>query len=89
MHPETKRKALYLSRLMTAQINGMEIDASNELLFSLFDHCEKSEFIYTHDWKPRDLIIWDNRSINHARLDFPAEEDRLLRRYTVSEPNTD
>lgn len=89
VHPQTKRKSLYLSRLMTVKINGMAISASNELLLSLFDHCEKPEFIYTHEWTPRDLVIWDNRSVNHARRDFPSEEDRLLRRYTVSEPDTD
>jgi alpha-ketoglutarate-dependent taurine dioxygenase len=32
-------------------------------------------------------VIWDNRCTNHARADFPADEVRLLRRYTVSEPD--
>ena len=46
----------------------------------------RPEFVYAHSWTPGDLVIWDNRTVNHARNDFPAEEDRLLRRYTVSEP---
>ncbi|MEC8623166.1 MAG: TauD/TfdA family dioxygenase [Pseudomonadota bacterium] len=87
-HPITGRKSLYLSRLMTARINGLEEKESEELLLDLLDHCESPEFVYTHEWVPGDLIIWDNRSVNHARKDFPREQERLLRRFTVSEPGT-
>ncbi|MGA0347440.1 MAG: TauD/TfdA dioxygenase family protein, partial [Alphaproteobacteria bacterium] len=61
---------------------------SEELLLDLIDHCERPEFVYTHEWVPGDLIIWDNRSVNHARRDFPRDQERLLRRFTVSEPGT-
>lgn len=87
MHPDSGRKSLYVSRLMTCNIVGMADDQSEDLLLSLFDHCERPEFVYTHNWKPGDLVIWDNRSVNHARNDFPADQRRLLRRYTVSEPD--
>lgn len=85
-HPDSGRKSLYLSRLMTHSIVGMENAEGEELLLDLIDHCEKSDFVYAHKWKPDDLVIWDNRCVNHARTDFPADEPRLLRRYTVSEP---
>ena len=86
-HPTTGRKSLYLSRLMTEKIIDMKPSESENLLMDLFEHAEKSEFVYSHKWTPGDLVIWDNRSTNHARTDFPADEQRLLRRYTVSEPN--
>ena len=85
-HPDTGRKSLYLSRLMTRDIVGLDDAESEALLLELLDHCERPEFVYAHKWTPNDLVIWDNRSVNHARTDFPAEEPRLLRRYTVSEP---
>ena len=85
VHPESGRKSLYLSRLMTRNILGMDRAESDALLNQLFDHAEKPEFVYAHRWVPGDLLIWDNRSLNHARADFPAEEVRLLRRYTVSQ----
>ncbi len=85
-HPDSGRKALYLSRLMTRDIIGMDPKESDELLAFLFDHCERPEIVYSHKWTPGDLVIWDNRCVNHARTDFPPEEPRLLRRYTVSEP---
>jgi len=86
VHPESGRKALYLSRLMTRNIVGMDRAESDALLEELFAHIEKPEFIYAHSWKVADLLIWDNRAVNHARADFPASERRHLRRVTVSEP---
>ena len=85
VHPDSGRKSLYLSRLMSRYIVGMDRAESDALLEELFVQAERPEFIYTHRWTPGDLVIWDNRCTNHARNDFPAEP-RLLRRYTVSEP---
>jgi taurine dioxygenase len=86
-HPNSGRKSLYLSRLMTHCIVGMENAEGEALLLDLVEHCEKPEFVYSHKWTPNDLVIWDNRCVNHARTDFSADEPRLLRRYTISEPD--
>lgn len=86
VHPETGRKALYLSRLMSRYIVGMDRKESDALLAFLFDHAERPEFVYAHKWALDDLLIWDNRCLNHARNDFPADEVRMMRRMTVSEP---
>ena len=86
-HPATGRKSLYLSRLMCRRVVDMDPAEGEELLAELFDHAEKPEFVYAHKWTPDDLVIWDNRCLNHARTDFPTEEQRKLRRYTVSEPD--
>jgi taurine dioxygenase len=82
-HDETKRKALYVNRLMTVKIEGMPEDESDALLNRLFDHSEKPEFVYTHVWHKGDLIVWDNRCSSHARTDFPSDQRRLLLRTTV------
>ncbi len=86
IHPDTGRKSLYLSRLMSHTIIGMDKAESEALLEELFQHIEQPQFVYGHKWALDDLVIWDNRSVNHARSDFPAEEQRHLRRVTVSEP---
>ncbi len=82
-HPETGRKALYVSRLMTAQIEGMNTAESEELLMYLFEHLERKEFVYEHVWQREDLILWDNRCALHARTDFSAAELRHMRRVTI------
>lgn len=83
--PETGRKALYISRLMTDRIIGLPEVESRALLDELCSHCEQPRFIYQHKWRVGDLLIWDNRCVTHARTDFPADERRLLKRVTVGD----
>lgn len=83
VHPGTGRRALYVNRLMTRRIEGMEPQESEELLNFLFDHQERPEFVYEHVWRPGDLLMWDNRCALHARTDFSAAERRLMRRVTI------
>jgi taurine dioxygenase len=82
-HPDTKRKALYVNRLMTWSIEGMDEGESTALLNRLFDHMEQPQFIYGHKWRIGDLLLWDNRCTLHARTDFSDQERRLLRRVVI------
>jgi taurine dioxygenase len=82
-HPDTQRKALYVNRLMTFTVEGMEEEEGGALLNRLFGHIEQDRFIYAHHWRPGDLVLWDNRCTLHARTDFSDQERRLLRRYVV------
>ena len=82
-HPPTGRKALYVNRMQTQHIDGMDLDESDAILEMLFAHLERPEFVYEHVWTPGDVILWDNRSCAHARTDFAPTERRLLRRVTV------
>ena len=82
-HPVTGRKALYINRLMTREIEGLPRKESDELLEFLFDHQEQPRFVYEHVWRPGDVVMWDNRCTLHARTDFSADERRLLRRVTI------
>lgn len=86
--PETGRKALYISRLMTDRIIGLPETESRMLLDELREHCEQPQFIYQHKWRVGDLLIWDNRCVTHARTDFAAGERRLLKRVTVGDTLT-
>jgi taurine dioxygenase len=80
---DTNRKAIYVNRLMTRSIVGMTNDESDELLNKVFDHSERREFVYEHEWSVGDLLLWDNRCSTHARTDFPSSERRLMLRTTV------
>ncbi|HTH98592.1 MAG TPA: TauD/TfdA family dioxygenase [Stellaceae bacterium] len=82
-HEDTKRKAVYVNRLMTSEIIGLPKDESDDILNRLFDHSEKQEFVYEHEWSVGDLLLWDNRCSTHARTDFPSTERRLMLRTTV------
>jgi taurine dioxygenase len=80
-HPDTGKPALYVNRLMTAEIE--EGDEDGQLLQTLFEHQEQPQFVYEHIWRRGDLVIWDNRATLHARTDFDRTEARILRRLTV------
>lgn len=82
-HPETGRTALYVSRLISALIEGMPRAESDAILAQLFDLAESPAVVYEHVWRKGDLTMWDNRCSIHARTDFPREELRRLRRCTV------
>jgi taurine dioxygenase len=82
-HPETGRQAIYVNRLMTEHVVGMDAAESDELLRMLYDHVEQPRFVHEHVWRPHDLVMWDNRCTQHARTDFDPAERRKLRRMTV------
>jgi taurine dioxygenase len=83
IHPETRRKALYVNRLMTYSIEGMDEKESAEILAECFKTIERPDNVYAHKWRLGDMLMWDNRCTSHARTDFDATEPRLLRRLTI------
>ena len=82
-HPATGKKALYVSRLMSARIEGFSLAESEAALAQLFDIAEDPTIVYEHEWRLGDLVVWDNWCSIHARKDFPREEPRLMRRCTI------
>jgi taurine dioxygenase len=82
-HEDTQRKAVYVNRLMTVKILDVPEDESDDMLSRLFDHSERRDFVYEHEWSLGDLLLWDNRCSTHARTDFPSTERRLMLRTTV------
>jgi taurine dioxygenase len=82
-HEETGRKAVYVNRLMTVRVEGLDEAESDRLLAAVWDHAERRDFVYEHEWQVGDLLIWDNRCSMHARTDFSSAERRLLLRTTI------
>ena len=83
-HPDSGRKALFVNRGYTAQIAGLNRAESDALLGFLFQHSTAPELVYRHSWRPRDLVIWDNRCTAHYAIpDYKAVGDRYLHRTSV------
>ena len=82
-HPVSGRRALYVNELMTALVEGYDEVESRLLLDELMAHVRTADVIYEHKWRCGDLVMWDNWCTMHARTDFPADEIRMLRRYTI------
>lgn len=82
-HPATNRKCLFVNRLMTMAIEGLEKAEGDDLLETMFAAIERPEHVWAHQWRVGDVLMWDNRCTSHARQDFPAQELRYMRRLTV------
>ena len=83
-HPETGRKALFVSEHFTTGIVGLPRQEGDALLAELFAHSVKPEFVYRHRWQPHDLVFWDNRSLMHLAAGTPDHMRRKLYRTTVA-----
>ena len=84
-HPETGRKALYVSQRFTLGVDGLEYDEGQALLDELFAHQTRREFIFRHQWTLGDLVLWDNRcTIHWACRGFDPAEIRHMHRTSVA-----
>jgi taurine dioxygenase len=82
-HPNTGKTALYINPLLTARIEGLPRDESDQIIKEVCRYIENDSLIYAHKWQPYDMLIWDNWGSVHARTDFPADQTRLMRRSIV------
>jgi taurine dioxygenase len=83
-HPDTGAKVLYIG-CHTSHVEGMDYEAGRALLAELLAHAEQPQFVYTHQWRPGDLVMWDNRCLLHrgVRNYDMATQARVLHRTVV------
>lgn len=82
-HDETGEKCLYLGRRDWAFIPGLSLEDSEALLDELWSHAIPEDQIVEQNWKPGDVIIWDNRRCLHRRSEIDPSTNRLLLRCQV------
>ncbi len=82
-HPETGRKALYLGRRRNAYIQGLPLAESEALLDELWRDATREELTWRHQWRPGDLVLWDNRCTMHRRDSFDPGSRRVLHRTQI------
>jgi alpha-ketoglutarate-dependent taurine dioxygenase len=83
-HPVTGRKCIYINKLCVTGIVGMADGESGPLLEELYSHCARPEFIYSHQWRVGDLLMWDNCSAQHLAVqDYALPQRRRMHRTTL------
>ena len=82
-HPVTGRKSLFLSAHAGA-IEGWSIPEARMFLRDLMEHATGPKFVYSHPWRPGDLVMWDNRQTMHRVRRFDESEIRDVRRTTLA-----
>jgi alpha-ketoglutarate-dependent 2,4-dichlorophenoxyacetate dioxygenase len=82
-HPVTGRRSLYLSS-HAGGIIGWPVPEARAFLRDLIEHATQRQFVYSHQWRVGDLVMWDNRQTMHRARPFPEHEPRDVRRTTLA-----
>ena len=83
--PQTGRKSLYVAS-HAGRIFGMPDEEGRALIDELIAHVTQRQFVYTHRWRPNELVMWDNRCTMHRGTDYDdLRWVRDMRRVTISD----
>jgi len=77
------RKSLVLST-SCSHIVGMHPAESRALLDRLMTHATQPQYVYRHEWKMGDLLIWDNTGTMHRVRPYDVSCGRRLHRFTLN-----
>ncbi len=83
-HPGSGRRSIFLSAHAGA-IRGMPMPEARALLRDLTEHATQRKFVYAHQWRVGDLVMWDNRAMMHRARRYDPSEVRELHRTTVAD----
>ncbi len=83
-HPRSGRHSLYLSS-HAGRIVGWPVPEAMMLLRELTEHATQRDFVYRHEWRVGDLVMWDNQTTMHRGRPYDdTKYPRDLRRTTLT-----
>jgi len=82
-HPDTRRKAIYVNRAFTQEIDGMDAAESRELLELLYNQANIPEYQVRFRWQKNSIAFWDNRSCQHYAVSDYWPNERQVERATI------
>jgi len=82
-HPETNMKALYVTEAFVKKIEELKKQESEATLKKLYSVANNKKFQYEHRWRNGDMVVWDNRCVQHYAVHDHGDKTRTLNRITV------
>ena len=82
-NPANDRRALYVASHAYA-IDGMDDRDARQLLAQLLDEATRREYVYAHQWRQGDVVMWDNRAMLHRGRPWDYSKERTMVRTTIS-----
>ena len=82
-HPLSGRKSVYLASHIGG-IVGWPVPEARAFIRDLTEHATQRRFVYSHQWRPFDLTMWDNRCTMHRARRYDSSQVRDMRRTTVA-----
>jgi len=84
VNPVNGRTSFYVAS-HACEIVGMRTDDARALLRELRELATRPELVYTHRWKPWDMVMWDNRcTLHRGRPWNESRYRRVMHRTTVA-----
>lgn len=65
VHPVTGRTVLYMN-FNPIEFNSVSLSVGEEWLQEALAVATQEQYVYRHEWKPGDLLIWDNHAVLHS-----------------------
>ena len=87
-NPVNGREALYIASHACA-VEGVPQDEGLALIEELVAFATRDAYVYTHAWRPGDVLVWDERATMHRGLPWPYDEARTLGSICVSVRDVD
>ena len=88
VHPVTGRTVLYMN-FNPIEFNSVSLSVGEEWLQEALAVATQDQYVYRHEWKPGDLLIWDNHAVLHSGTPTACyESDRRLmhRSFVYTQP---
>ncbi|HVC53474.1 MAG TPA: TauD/TfdA family dioxygenase [Stellaceae bacterium] len=83
-HPGSGRLSLFLSA-HAGEIVGWPVPEARAFLRDLNEQATQRRFVYAHEWRVGDLVMWDNRAMMHRARRYDPNQVRELHRTTVGD----
>ena len=77
-------RVLFAHDQTTAAIHGLDQNETDRLLAELTTYLADPAVGYRHTWRPGDVLVWNNITLQHARTDFDPSQRRTLRRVPIA-----
>lgn len=79
---QSGRKSLIIGNSI-GYIEDMDRDESRLLAARLRDHATQPQFVYRHEWKVGDMVMWDNCGTIHRAIRYTADSGRMMHRTKI------
>jgi alpha-ketoglutarate-dependent taurine dioxygenase len=82
-HPETGQRSLFVNRVFTREILGVEPEESESLITYLGSEATHPEYQIRVRWEPDTLVFWDNRAVMHYASSDYWPQRRVMERASI------
>jgi alpha-ketoglutarate-dependent 2,4-dichlorophenoxyacetate dioxygenase len=82
-NPVTGEDGLYIASHAFA-VDGLPEAEGQALIDELIAFATRPGTVYSHGWRPGDVLIWDERAMLHRGRPWPYEEERTLASICIS-----